>query len=664
MATGQPGSVGQQLRRVVIGADGGSLSDGQLLQLFLDQQDQTAFSVLVRRHGPMVLGVCRRVLQQAQDAEDAFQATFLVLVRKAASIVPRDMVGNWLYGVAYRTALKLKGANATRRTKEREAPVMSASEPTGDAMWQDLQPLLDQELHRLPDKYRVPVVLCDLEGKSRKDAARLLGWPEGTLSWRLASARSMLAKRLARHGLVLSAGSLALVLAQQAVACVPPPLLVSTVQAAALPAAGQAVAAGLISTQVAALTEGVLRTMMWIKLKITMAVLVGLTVVGTSVGVVSYRSLAVPAHQVVAADGERQPANAQRDPNKPAQREAGGQGREERRAADLQGNITAIADNGKTLTVASSAGRGEEPKTTTIKLTDQSKVNFDAPLKDSGATLKVGDAISVMLQAGSKDTAASIAARRAANLTGKIVAVAADGKMVSIETPAQERGGAPGKVDIKLTDKTRTETARPSADQKPTVGYIAAIWLQDGTTDTAFALHVSRPRADVQGEIKSIAADGKTITIEGRGRGGDAGPTTTIKITDQTKLEFTGVEKADDKKLKVGIIVTVWLQEGSQDTAASLETSLARRAADIAARIAAVAADGKSFTVEVGKRGEEPTKMEIKLNDKTIVEFMGVDKEEDKKIRAGDTASIWVQEGTRDAATVVRITRPAPRGER
>src|SRR5208283_330735 len=173
MAAGER-SVIQHLRRAVFGPEGGGMSDGELLQYFIDQQEEAAFEALVRRHGPMVLGVCRRVLNQAEDAEDAFQATFLVLVRKAASIVPREMVGNWLYGVAYRTARKAKAAAARRHLKEREVRHMPHPEPTGDEMWQELRPLLDRELHRLPDKYRVPVVLCDLEGKTRKEAARQL----------------------------------------------------------------------------------------------------------------------------------------------------------------------------------------------------------------------------------------------------------------------------------------------------------------------------------------------------------------------------------------------------------------------------------------------------------------------------------------------------------
>src|SRR6266498_2094287 len=197
MATSVMNPVIHQLRRAVLLRDGAGLTDGQLLESFLSGNDEAAFEVLVRRHGPMVWGVCRRVLRDHHDAEDAFQATFLVLVRKAASVVPRELVGNWLYGVAYRTATSAKAMNARRRVKERSAAKPEACE---EAAWTDVRPLLDEELSRLPDKYRIPIVLCDLEGETRREAARQLGWPEGTLSTRLRAGRHLLAKALARRG--------------------------------------------------------------------------------------------------------------------------------------------------------------------------------------------------------------------------------------------------------------------------------------------------------------------------------------------------------------------------------------------------------------------------------------------------------------------------------
>jgi RNA polymerase sigma factor (sigma-70 family) len=284
VAAGRIGSAFQKFRQVEAVRAGG-VTDGQLLDQFVARREEAAFEALVRRHGPMVLGVCRRILNDGHDAEDAFQATFLVLVRKAASIVPRAVVGNWLYGVAYRTALKARTQAARRRAKEKQAkPVPHAEE--SDRPWDELLPLLDQEMSGLPDKYRVPIVLCDLEGKTRKEAARYLGWPEGTLSSRLALGRARLARRLSRaSGKMLSGATLALALSQKtASACVPGSLLAVTVKAATLVAAGQSAAGGIISIPVAALTKGVLQAMLLSKVKIAAVVLLGLAVIGTGTG--------------------------------------------------------------------------------------------------------------------------------------------------------------------------------------------------------------------------------------------------------------------------------------------------------------------------------------------------------------------------------------------
>jgi RNA polymerase sigma factor (sigma-70 family) len=241
MPTDRLSEVIHHLRNAMLLRDDAGLTSGQLLGRFIEQRDQAAAAALVRRHGPMVWGVCRRILRHHQDAEDAFQATFLVLLRKAASVLPRDMVSNWLYGVACQTALKARANAAKRRLRETQVTAMPEREVVGPDVWDDLGPLLDQELSRLPDKYRVPVVLCDLEGKTRREAARQLGVPDGTLSARLARARAMLARRLTRHGVVLSGGALGSLLAQHAAsAAVPASALSSTIQAATLLAAGQA----------------------------------------------------------------------------------------------------------------------------------------------------------------------------------------------------------------------------------------------------------------------------------------------------------------------------------------------------------------------------------------------------------------------------------------
>jgi RNA polymerase sigma factor (sigma-70 family) len=280
----------QHLRRAGLLEEVGQRTDGQLLERFINRREEAALETLVRRHGPMVWGVCRRVLGNHHDAEDAFQAAFLVLVRKAGSIRPREMVGNWLYGVAHQTALKARATLARLRTRERQGVNLPEPAATSPPTADDWQAVLDQELSHLPDKYRVAIVLCDLEGKTRKEAARQLGVPEGTLAARVARGRMMLANRLARHGLVVAGGALAAVLSRQAAsACVPSAVLSITLKAVNLVASGQGV--GAVAASVAQLTEGVLKAMLMTKVKAALGIclVLGLLMMGSAFG---YRTLA------------------------------------------------------------------------------------------------------------------------------------------------------------------------------------------------------------------------------------------------------------------------------------------------------------------------------------------------------------------------------------
>jgi RNA polymerase sigma factor (sigma-70 family) len=215
------------LFRAVCALDTENQNDGQLLGQFLARQDKAAFAALVRRHGPMVLAVCQRILGNASDAEDAFQATFLVLVRKAAALVSRRVLGDWLHGVARRTALHARRLAALRHVKEQQ---MARPEAQSETVRDDWLPLLDEALSRLPAKYRLPIVLCDLESRSRREVAQRLGWPEGTVAGRLSRGRALLAKQLTRRGLLIWSGSLAAALAPSAAsATVPSALVESTV---------------------------------------------------------------------------------------------------------------------------------------------------------------------------------------------------------------------------------------------------------------------------------------------------------------------------------------------------------------------------------------------------------------------------------------------------
>jgi RNA polymerase sigma factor (sigma-70 family) len=248
----------------------------------------------------MVWGVCRRMLPSQQDAEDAFQATFLVLVRKASSVVPREMVANWLYGVAHQTALKARTTTAKRRAREKQVTAMPEPAMEQEELWQDLRPVLDQELSRLPDKYRAVIVLCDLQGKTRKEAARHFHLPEGTVATRLATARTMLAKRFARSGLAVPGAALAVLLSQKAVsASVPHPVVSATIKAASFFAVGQAVP-GVLSGKAVALAQGVLTSLLLSRLKMPASVVLAVALLGMAAATLIQREeTGQPANQAI-----------------------------------------------------------------------------------------------------------------------------------------------------------------------------------------------------------------------------------------------------------------------------------------------------------------------------------------------------------------------------
>jgi len=293
----------------------GELTDGQLLERFSTRSAEAAemaFAALVERHGPMVLRVCRNTLRDPDEVQDAFQATFLVLVQKARSLWVRDSLGPWLHRVAYRVATRARSSAARRRKHERRAAATRQTLVSNRADWDDTVALLHEEIDRLPERYRVPVVICDLQGLTHEKAARHLGWPVGTVKSRLARARELLRDRLSRRDLEMPAGLLTagkgLGGAFPAVECVVPGALVeSTVQAAAPFAAGKALAVGVISTRVAILIEEVLKTMFLTKLKLASAVVLLIGAAGAA-GVLAQPRAGSAASP--AADQSQEPASA------------------------------------------------------------------------------------------------------------------------------------------------------------------------------------------------------------------------------------------------------------------------------------------------------------------------------------------------------------------
>jgi RNA polymerase sigma factor (sigma-70 family) len=271
-----PGSLLRFIRRIALRGDDAA-TDRQLLERFASGRDETAFTALVGRHGPMVLGVCRRVLLSIHDAEDAFQATFFILARKAGSVRQPDALGNWLYGVAYRTALEARTRAAKRLARERELADEPSVEPGSPIDWKDLREVLDGEVNRLPARYRSPFVLCYLEGRTNEEAARLLRCPKGTILSRLAWARQRLRDRLARRGVSLSAAVAGTAFtADRLSAAVSAELVSSTADAARLFVRGQAVA----SAEILALAKGVLRAMSVDQFKAASVVFLTVAVLG------------------------------------------------------------------------------------------------------------------------------------------------------------------------------------------------------------------------------------------------------------------------------------------------------------------------------------------------------------------------------------------------
>lgn len=281
------------------------LTDAQLLDRFrsgTDHGSETAFAGLVARHGSMVLGVCRRALNDPHDVADAFQATFLILVRKAETVEARDSLGRWLYGVSRRVAVRAK-RTAARRTAREVNGVESLAVLAPPKQDNDLPVILDEEIGRLPEKYRDAVILCDLQGLSQEEAARQLGCVVGTVKSRLSRGRERLHSRLIRRGV---APAIAAWCGDSVATEVPAAMAEATVKAAIRFAAGQAGAAGAVSACVIELTQGVLRAMLFTKMRVLIATLATIAALATGAGVLA-RQTTAPEPQGEQTAGREEP---------------------------------------------------------------------------------------------------------------------------------------------------------------------------------------------------------------------------------------------------------------------------------------------------------------------------------------------------------------------
>jgi zinc protease len=306
MARVARGSIVESLGRLFATGTATALGEVELLERFVSQGDPGAFEVILQRHGPMVLRVCRRVLDDPNDVDDAFQATFLILVKKAASIREREVLGTWLYGVARRVAVRARVNARLRRLRERsDVDAVAMEKPRENAAEAlELRALLDDELERLPNRYRAPVVLCDLEGQTHEQAAAQLRCPVGTVKSRLSRGRDRLRARLLRRG-VVPAAALTSFLAAEAAGAVPSELLNATLRAATHLTTGKAVAAGAFSVHVANLIKGVMRSMVISKIKLGVAAAAAIAMAATGIAGLAFST---PAQPVLAVEQVSGPA--------------------------------------------------------------------------------------------------------------------------------------------------------------------------------------------------------------------------------------------------------------------------------------------------------------------------------------------------------------------
>jgi RNA polymerase sigma factor (sigma-70 family) len=311
MVTGHLHPLLWHIRRLAASRTESSATDAELLERFVSRRDEAAFTCLLTRHGPMIWSVCRRIVPDVHCAEDAFQATFLVLLRKAGAIGRREHLANWLYGVAFRVARDARAQAARRQQRERvllEVPAMELAEATPR---HDFSALLDEEVHRLPTQYRTPILLCYYQGKTNAEAAAELGWAEGTVFSRLARARGYLRKRLQRRGLALAAGALTARLAQQAsAASLPPGLLQATLHATLSTATAGAATAGAVSPHVAALADGVVKSMLIKKLQTGVA-LVATTILLAGSALLVHRATGEPPPAAPPAQAAQAPKTSE-----------------------------------------------------------------------------------------------------------------------------------------------------------------------------------------------------------------------------------------------------------------------------------------------------------------------------------------------------------------
>jgi RNA polymerase sigma factor (sigma-70 family) len=522
------------LRRAVGHAQPGDVTDAQLLDAFVRTRDQTAFELLVWRHAAMVLGACRRLLHDRHEAEDAFQATFLVLVRKAASISKRDSVGCWLHRVACRIARRARIRAVQRPHHTLPAEGLPARDSPDEVQWRDLREVLDEEVERLPEKYRRPFVLCYLEGNTNEQAAHQLGCPMGTLvSW-LSRGRERLRNRLARRGVLLSGTLLATLSSSRSADAVPPASLVKALVEAAIPfAAGNA--AGLVSARTVAWTEGVLQAMFLTRLKISVAVVLLLALVASGSGLLTRTVVAEP--RAPQAERERPRAEA---------RPAPGDARAAAARSEVRGVLEAL-DADKITVAVTGDGRGETVKKTfTVARNAEVGVTVGIGRRGAFREAKLADLAPgalVALQLSEDEKAVQCILADGPTIRGVLKAVNAEKGTLTIGTVVRptRREEAPEEkeqtwtlakgAEVALDDgRGRTFSLKETRLVDLPIGALATVKL---STDLKHVLFVQAEGPVVQGVVKAVNPGKREIqlTTRGSGRREDAGEEKTVTVS-------------------------------------------------------------------------------------------------------------------------------------
>jgi RNA polymerase sigma factor (sigma-70 family) len=626
MAVAQLGTIREVFDRVRDSANG----DGELLARYRTHRDQDAFGSLVRRHGPMVLGVCRRVLRDGHAAEDAFQATFVVLARKAGAVRPPERLAPWLYGVAYRTALKARGRAFRRQQVEQAyaAEVANRPAPPGDAT--QLLPVIDEQLNALPEKYRVPLVLCALSGLNKAEAAARLGLPEGTVSSRLARAREMLRDRLTRRGVAVPAAALAGLLAADSLRAAVPAALADA-------SSGFGAGTALASPTVLSLAHEVTRSMTLLKLKALCAVALCATLAGSGFGLyATHADEQKPAGNKPAAKPEGEKPATRPDGQKPKPTKPEGEKPAQPRLRKSGGQVAGVDAKEGTLTLAIKGDGGIVERMVKVapgakvfidnresKLAEVPKNSFAALLLAAGkegelptatevrvtgrtasGVLKEVSANGIALQGEKKPQEFKIDSDTKVTVNGKpakaadlkagdkvVVVLKADGSaalsVAAGEKPAKNRQfvGSTGRVDVNtrgitlaanggFVGVTLTPDAKVVIDGKeakladvPERATAVVTWAKGGQPLEASELVVSGPTFG--GNVKQIGAKSITIGSEKTDR--------VLKLLPVTKVTLGGKDaKLSDLKAGDRVQVTLSVDE----TAAVLIAVGAKREGD------------------------------------------------------------------------------------